>query len=197
MKKILIPIVAVFLVALLIVGATYSFFVAGSSGNNGGSVANSIGYNIIFTKGANLIGDIEPSISYDENRYVSANVRVSTNSAMPSVDVYINIESISQNLGISALKWKVEATKGGNSVTLSSTTGDFASCSHNNVTGPCQTGDKIYVARDYVLDTVDTLFKVYIWLDGNMISTNISDAVLNASLGAETRSFTGVDNIVG
>ncbi len=191
MKKILVSVIAVLFIAILTVGVTYSFFLVSASGNTSKVAGNAISHNIIFTKGANLTGSLDPSNSRDNSMYTSASIRVTSNSTKPLVDVYINIENIASELGISALKWEVEATKGGNSVTLSPTSGDFASCSHNSVLGSCVTGDRIYVASGYELDTVDTEFKVYIWLDGNEINTDISNATLNASLGAEISKFTG------
>lgn len=192
MKKILISVIGVMLIALLTVGVTYSFFLTSASGNASKVAGNSAGYDIVFTKVRDLSGEIEPTSQRSNDMYANVKIRVTNTSALVAANLYIDIEEISSEIATSALKWELVGTKSGNSITLNPSSGDFASCNHSGTLGACQDGDRLYILKNYVLDTVDSDFVLYIWLDGNMIFDDVSDAVFNASVGADNVNFTGV-----
>lgn len=191
MKKIILSIVAVLCITLLVSGGTYAYFIISTNGNTNGVASSANQFNIIFTKGEELSGTLDPSDSRNDSMKASANIRLATGATRATVNVYLNVEEISSSLSNGSLKWEVEAKKNGNSVTISPSSGDFTACAYNNTTRACQDGDKLYIVRDYLLDYVDTEFTVYIWLNDSLVSTSVADAVFNASIGADTGEFTG------
>lgn len=191
MKKIIFSILAVLLIALLTVSVTYSFFLSNANGNNQKVASNSSGYNIIFTKVSDFDGELDPTTERNEDVYSVVKMKVTSNTARVNANLYINIENISSSIATGALTWEVVATKGGNSVTISPSSGNFASCDHNGTIGACQSGDKLYIVNNYLLDYTDTEFTVYIWLNASLLTGSVTDAVFDASIGADTTKFTG------
>ena len=191
MKKIILSIVGVLCVALIIVGATYAYFLTGVNGNSGLAAGNATNYDIIFTKVSDFEGTLDPGTTRNDDVYSVVRIKVAGNTARVEANLYINIENISSSIATSALKWEFVATKNGSNVTITPSSGDFASCNHGGILEACESGDKLYIVTNYLLDYTDTEFTVYIWLDANLLDGNVADAVLEASIGADTENFTG------
>lgn len=194
MKKLMFSILAVFSIALLVVGATYAYFTFVISANNM-AIGNSDKFNIVFTSVQDLTGDLEVSDSRSESMKSIVRVKAASGSVLPTVNLYISIDSISESLASNALVWEIVGTKNNQSITISPSSGDFTTCTHpNGTTGTCQAGDKLYILEDYLLDYIDSEFTVYIWLDGNVATSSLTDATISASIGVETEEFTGTNS---
>lgn len=194
MKKYWLSIVIVLSTILLVVGATFAYFSFSIRANNN-ITADASNMSIIFTPGDELTEVVDPSSSRDNRIKTTASIRAVNGAVKPNANLYLNIEDISSSLTSGALVWEVEAVKNNQSVTLSPSSGTFENCMHNGVSGACVAGDKLYIVTDYELDYVDTEFTIYIWLDSSNISESVSDAVFNASIGADTEEFTGIVKI--
>ncbi len=186
-------IIAAVMVVLLTIASTYAFFITSTVGNENSVAAIGNTFDIIFTKDTKLTGPLDPSSSRNDNIKSSVKLRAANESVKPMVNIYINIEEISSVLRGDILIWEVEATKNNQTVSLNPTSGTFNECIHNDISGPCQDGDKLYIVKNYLLDNVDTQFDVYIWLDESEIVSSVADAVFTASIGAETSDdITGI-----
>ena len=167
MKKLVIYVIAILLVVIVTVSGTYAYFVATISSNSNSVLTNSSKLEVIYTGDTSIktenasekgYGILNLVNSKEEGYILNPTIKLSNDSVDAEADVYILVNEIGQNLATEAFNWEVYRTFNNNQTFISS--GTFAGA---------QAEDKIYVDREYRLSTEETVYNIYIWLDGNKI----------------------------
>lgn len=177
MKKTVIYITAVILIIAITVGATYAFFTASIESNK--ITSNSTVLDVIYSGGTHIDGKINLVSSKEKGLSTTVSIRFSQDSVQEAGDIYMDIEKITENLSIPGFKWEIYGYK--NNELVYSGTGTFDGK---------KTSDVITLVNDYEIDYVDTLFTIYIWLDGNMVGNEVLGGEFKAYIGAKTEHFT-------
>ena len=178
MKKIILSIVAILLVATLIDAGTYAYFVFTiNSGNIFMSSLSNIA--VIYTKDVNITGELKPVSSYKEGNKATIKIKLDNDSVDAKADIYIYVDEIGRDIASNALKWELFRTYQG--IESFVARGTFAGASEES---------KIYVDRDYRLNTEETSYTVYIWLDGSLTGNEVLGESLVGYIGAEAEHIT-------
>lgn len=168
------------LIIITTVGATYAYYSMAVSGNNNVQ-ANSEKYEIIYQGGEHITGEIPVTANKDGGKNTMVQIGLGQGSAAASANIYIKIESITNNLAIAGFKWEVYRINGANEIYVNS--GDFSGY---------KTGDQIPIVNNYQLSETITKFKIYIWIDGNNSDSSINGGSFDGYVGANTDILTGI-----
>lgn len=187
MKKIILYITITFLLAIIISGATYAFF--SSTVSTKKITTNSDKFEVIYTGGTDIGGNLTMVNSKEEGKKSTVNIRITEDSIVGLANIYIQIDQITSNLANEALRWEVY--KNYNSTESFVSSGNFTYCKSGDTQKKCSSGDKLYLVKDYKLSTTNTAFTIYIWLDGNKATSEVIGGFLKGYIGAETENVTG------
>lgn len=162
---------------ILISGFTYAFFTASTNKENvsGNTGKLDISYNI----SENITGTFIPSASREDGLKSKATAKINSGSLPAAFNIYIT-PTIIDGLTIEALKWEVEGIS--NNSVVYTNSGNFSKAS---------AGTPIKIVDGYALKSVDTVFNIYIWIDGNMIASAISNKRFSAKVTADSVPITG------
>ncbi|MGM9881914.1 MAG: hypothetical protein ACI31S_03610 [Bacilli bacterium] len=176
-KKMIIIITLVVLGIFLIAGITYAYIasVTNEESINTGSGKLDISFDITES----ITGNLVASSGRDDGIIAVANAKLNADSVAGIINIYIT-PTVIDGLAISALKWEVEGLNDSSIVYTAS--GDFSSANVN---------EAIKIVDGYELKSTVTTFNIYIWLDGSMISTDISGNRFAANLSGDSVPITG------
>ena len=192
MRRMILSILSVIMLAVVTVSATYAYYQSSVNGTTNSVGASSNEFDVIYTGGNQLSGQLQVASSRSENFKTTVSIRLAPNSTLAKANLYIKISEISSVLASDMLVWEVVAQNNGESVTLTPSRGDFTTCTHSNgTTGTCQSGDKLYIVTNYNLLYTDTDFTIYVWINGDKATNAVVGASFSASVGAETENLTG------
>ena len=178
MKKIIIYIIAVFLLIIITVAGTYAYFV--STINSGNSLAGSSSkLEVLYTGDTAITGVLNLVNSKEEGKQATVKIQLSNESVDAKADIYIQVNEIGTDIASDALNWELYRTHKGTETFVARGTFDGVS-----------SGNKIYVDRNYRLSTEETSYTVYIWLDGNKIGNEAVGERLEGYIGAEAEHIT-------
>ena len=172
----------ILLTTFTILGSTYAYFRVSTSGQDNSVRSNSAKYEIIYTGGTHINGEMEVTSSKEGGYNTTVQIGVSQNTTIPiKADIYIDITQISTNMAVEGFVWEAYRLNGTQEIFVKK--GNFAGK---------KVGDKINVVEGFSLSQTLTPFKVYFWIDGNKTDDSI---VLNSNfegyLGAKTYQLTG------
>ena len=170
-------IVGVILGIFLIAGFAYAYIV---SVTNEESVDTGSGkLDIAFDITESITGNLIASSRREEGLIAVANAKLNGDSVPAALNLYIT-PTVIDGLAISALKWEVEGLN--NSTLVYTSSGDFSGATAD---------EAIKIVDGYELKSTVTTFNIYIWLDGSMISTDISGKRFAADLSGDSVPITG------
>lgn len=188
MKKTILYTAIILLLTIITISGTYAYLTASvNSGNN--IVTEGHNFEVIYTGGTNIEGSLNLVSRKEDGLNTTVNIRVSEDSVLGKANIYIQVEEISEKIATEALKWEVYKTFDG--VQSLVDTGTFLDCEGETATKKCESGDRLYIVKDYKLSATNTAFTVYIWLDGNLIGNEAIGASFNGYIGAESENITG------
>ena len=178
-KQIIYTIIGIALIAVAITGSTYAYL--SSTINSRDDVnANSSNLNIVYSGS----GSFNETISIVSNRNEGSSTTISmytaNNSVSPLINLYINIESMTDNLAVEGFIWEVCAIRE-NEPTV---------CNDGNFFGyDATTNNVVTIMSNYRLTTVPTTFIIYLWLDGSKISGTLDNAQFSGYIDARSENF--------
>ena len=180
-------IVFVILLILVIGGATYAFFLGSIKGTNNVNT-NSKKFEILFTGDESLAGNLYMTSSKTDDYKRTVKVKTGQGSVQAKLNLYINIEEISENLAVQGFVWEVYGYQNGTQVFSNS--GTFAGKS-------ADTGNNIidltdFTTHPYTITEDETTFDVYLWLDGSKVDGDILGTTFRGNIGARSENFTGI-----
>ena len=179
-KKRIAIIVFVLLLTITVVGSTYAFFTA--TVNSSGVDTSGSKFEVIYTGGTDIGGPISLSSQKVEESSTSVNIKIGQGSVKANATLYIKIEEISEVLAVPGFIWEVYGYKNSEQVYYKKGNFDGLNATNNNV---------VNIVENYQLTEENTEFKVYIWLDGNMVGNEVMNASFKGQIGAKTENFTG------
>ncbi len=187
-KTILYPIlITIFLVIIAVIGSTYAYYSLVTYGNNRTVSANSEKYEVVYTGGTHINGETcEMNIvaSKEEGCHTDVNIGISNGvNVTVNANLFINVESISNELKTAGFKWEVYRVAGQTETLVSS--GNFASIPNNN---------QITILTNEPLSTSLKTFRIYFWIDGNLTDNSVAGKSFDGYIGANTEVLTGIVN---
>lgn len=190
MKKGIIYISVILLLAIVTSGATYAYLTAVT--NSGTNTVSTSGAKIevVYSGGTAIEGPISMSLDKSGGLNTTVNIRITENSVAAKANLFINVNQITSSLATDALIWEVYKTVDGVESFVGS--GTFLDCKATDGVKQCASGDKLYIVNDYLLSTTDTAFTVYIWLNGDKAGNEVLGATFKGTIGAESEEFTGI-----
>lgn len=182
MKNTIYLVISLTVLALLTVGATYAFYTSSASSTS--SEISSSNFEVIYNDNPNSGSEINGNINVISKKEegaleTSVNIRMGEGSVDAKANLYINVEEITENLEIEGLIWEVYGYR--NSNLTYSNTGNFSGV---------ETGDVVNIVNDYLLTEDDTVFTIYLWLDGNKTDSSVVGGKFRGKIGANTEFFT-------
>ena len=155
-KQIIYTIIGISLIAVIITGSTYAYL--SSTINSRDDVnANSSNLNIVYSGSGSFNETISIVSNRNEGSSTTITMYTANNSVSPLINLYINIENMTENLAIEGFIWEVCAVR--SSETPVCNDGDFSEYDDT-------TNNVITILSNYRLTTVPTTFTIYLWLDG-------------------------------
>lgn len=130
---------------------------------------------IVYDKGQDVTGSLEPSVDKAGGLNVTVKIRKTESSVDALGSISLIIREMDEELSVSGLKWEVYKT------------GQQEVFSKGTFEG-VETGDTIDLVQDYELISEDTEFTVYIWLSGNETDNTVLDKLLDAYIEGSARS---------
>ena len=181
MKKAMIYSLIMLVLIGVISGSTYAFFSASTNPNNSNNL-NSGGskIEIIYTGGTEITGPINLTADKTGGLNTTVHIRRTAESEPVKAIIYLNIETLTNTLAVDGFVWEIYGVKSGTQVY--SRTGTFKNAEENS---------EIVLVENYQVDTVDTDFTIYIWLDGNKVSNEVLGAEFSGYIGARSENYTG------
>ena len=185
----------IFLLIILVSGGTYAYFIATVSSNTNAVNLNSKNYNVVYSGGRSLEGNLDMSTDKSGGLSTTVTIKMSEDSVLPNASIYMDINNISNNLlgngnpWQGALKWEIYAYDSSSHL-ISSNTGDFLKCSSTG-NQKCSSGSKLYMLKNQKLAYTDITYYVYVWLDASLADNGANMASLRGYIGAETDQYTG------
>ena len=179
MKKQIIYIIGVLLVAIIIVGSTYAFLNAMVTAPDEVN-ANSSNLNIVYSGSGSFNETISIVSNRNEGSSTTINMYTANNSVSPLINLYINIQTMTPNLAIEGFVWEVCAVRGS----------ETPECNSGNFSGyDSTTNNVVPIVSNYRLTTENTAFTIYLWLDGSKINTSLSGATFSGYIDARSENF--------
>jgi len=154
---------------------TYAWFQTAVLTDDLQNVSASGKLDIIYDKGQDITGSLEPSLDKSEGLNATVKIRKTEASVDALGSISLIIEDMDTELSVPGLKWEVYKT--GQEIVFSQ--GTFEGL---------ESGDTIELVKDYKLITEDTEFTVYIWLSGEETDNKVLDKLLDAYIEGSARS---------
>lgn len=167
----------VILGSILISGFTYAYFTA--STNKEKVTGNTGKLDISYNISENITGTFIPSTSREDGLKSMATAKINSGSIPAAFNIYIT-PTVIDGLTIEALKWEVEGIS--NNSVVYTNSGNFSKAT---------VGTPIKIVNNYALKSVDTVFNIYIWIDGNLLTSSIGDKRFSAKITADSVPITG------
>lgn len=178
-KQLTYTIIGVLLLTFVIASSTYAFFSSAFSGNNN---LNAVSSNMdIVYSGSGSFSDTMTIVANKEEGYrKTISMHTTNDSVHPKINLYINIENITDNLKIEGFVWEICAERGT----------ETPICNNGNFSGyNSTTNNSVPILTNYSLTTENTNFKIYIWLDGSKINTSLTGASFSGYINAISENF--------
>ncbi len=180
MKKIIdgaVAVVAVITIMVLTFGATYAWFISSTKTDNV-DLVKSGKLDIVYNKGNDVVdGELVPSSSKDVGIKTSVTIRRTEDSVNGLATITLHLDEFPEVLKTSALKWEVYQNINGETTLYKQ--GDFRSATQ---------GGTIDIVTDYQVATSDTIFTLYIWLDGSGVGNEVIGATFKGHLTSSAYS---------
>lgn len=177
MKKFIdnsVAIVSVLTIMLITFGATFAWYTSTRESTNE-DLIKSGKLDIVYDKGEDVEGELIPSSSKDVGIKTSVTIRKTETSVNGLATMSLVIDTLPLELRSDALNWEVYR----NGETSPYKTGNFANVDE---------GDTINIVEDYELTTSDTVFTLYIWLDGTKAGNEVMGKSFEGHLTASAYS---------
>ena len=186
-NKVWYTIAFVTLLVFVIAGATYAFFLGSIKGTN---IVNtdSKKFEILFTGDESLTGNLYMTSSKTDNYKRTVTVKTGQGSVQAKLNLYINIEEISENLAVQGFVWEVYGYQSDTQVFSNSGTfaGKSAAIGNNTI----DLTD--FTTHPYTITEDETTFDVYLWLDGSKVDDSVLGSTFKGTIGARSENFTGI-----
>ena len=169
----MISILIVVTICIVTFGITYAWFVSLKSIDVNELSSGKL--EIIYDNGQDVTGTLRPSTSKENGLVATVKIRRTTDSVLGLGTITLNVIDIAPELSISGLKWELYK----DSDTLPISNGTF-----DGVTSDSQ----IKLISDYELLTSDTVFTIYIWLNGEEVGNSVMNKSFSAYINASARS---------
>ena len=187
MKKSLIyTIIVVVCIALITISGTYAFFMFTINGSTPTNTASS-NFEISYVGGGSTFDGPLNLVSTKEDGYKKTlKLKVVNGSVDAKLNLYIQIESISQNLAVEAFKWEIYGYNSSSQqvYTNSGTFDGYSASAGSNIVN--------LVNYDYTLTSNETTFDIYLWLDVNEDVNNVFGGTFTGHIAARTEQFSGI-----
>ena len=185
-KQFVYTIIGVLLLAIFTVGGTYAFYVLTVSGNKPVNT-NSSKFEIVYVGGGSTFDGPLNLVTKKEDGYKKTlKINVANGAVQAKLNLYLQIEEISQNLAIDAFKWEIYGYNSSGTQVYTKTgtfTGYSAEDGHNIVN---------LVNYDYTLTSDQTTFDIYLWLDIRDADNSVLGTSFKGHIAAQTEQFTGI-----
>ena len=188
-KKITIVTIVVFVVGLIITGASYAFWSWTSNVNKNVvfNVASNLKNYIVYNEGESAFtGELNVSNNYQTNSIHSTISIYKTTNVNLLATIHMDVNQIGPNMKQStALKWVV--TEG--------TTSNVGSVlAKGNFIGT-NNGDTLTLVPDLVVSTTETFYTIWIWLDASQNpSSNLTGETLDTNVWVEVNQVEGAED---
>lgn len=170
------------LLGIATVGATYAFYSASASSNNNSVAAEASPFEVIYTGGTEINGNMPITSDKTEAFKTTVNIRIADNSVNALSNLYINIENISNELQVEGFVWELYGYK--NNTQIYYKKGNFEGYNSTN-------NNKVPLISNYQTDKTNTSFTLYLWIDGNKTGNEVIGTSFKGYIGASTEQFTG------
>lgn len=167
----IITILVVSTICLVVFSITYAWFLAGKESSDINNAATGGKLDIIYQNGQDITGNLYPSKTNESALYTTVTIKKSSTSVDALATVTLNVETISENLAVSAFKWEVYQ----NNNVVPINTGTFEGVTSNS---------KIKLIDKYLVTTTDTTFTIKLWVNGDETTNSISNQSIEAYIDA-------------
>ena len=172
-------VLGVILFIALVAGATYALFRFATESGNIGVASDKIDIDYTISN-ANLSGTLFPDTSRSGGLMESVTARLNAGSAPASLNIYITPTVIS-GISPSALEWEVDVIDASSNI-INHYSGNLSGAVVNNA---------ITVVNDYALSSNLLTFNIYVWLNGDNLTSINSNNQFIAKISADTTPITG------
>lgn len=177
MKKFIdnsVAIVGVLTIMLVTFGITFAWFVSTRESSNEDLIASGK-LEIVYDKGEDVQGELIPSSNKDVGINTSVTISKTQTSVNGLATISLTIDTLPLELRTDALNWEVYR----NGENTPYQTGNFANVNE---------GDVINIVEDYEVTTSDTIFTLYLWLDGTKAGNEVMGKTFEGHLSASAYS---------
>lgn len=181
MKKIIIYATVLLLVTVITVSGTYAFFAATTTTGN----MNNMGTHQVqvrYSGDVKIDGFIDLARNKEEGFRRTVKIGKADDSVPVTASIYIYLANISEGFANKALKWEIYEVNGEEEVPIENGTGTFEGY---------QSGDKIYMIKNFELSEDLKEYAIYLWLNGHEAGNEVIGASLTGYIGAESSIVTG------
>lgn len=182
-KYTIIIVVAVLIGTVLISGATFAYLQGQTKEEINVNTVNGkieINYRVVDE----ISGKLAPAISKEDGLSGTMVASLTQKSIPAAINIYLTPTAL-DGLNISALRWEAYGTRSGSTTKICSNSGSFENSTVN-------TSIKVISGCD--LNTSDTTFKIYIWLDSSLITDatgNLNGKKFDAIISADSVEVVG------
>lgn len=169
--------------AILISGATFAYLQSQTGEQINVNTKNGkieIDYKVVNP----ITGSLSPATSKENGLSGTITANLTASSIPAAINIYLTPTSLT-GLNISALRWEAYGTVAGSTDSVCSNSGNFSGSTINT---------PIKVINGCDLSTETTTFKVYIWLDGSLITEETGSLVgkkFEATISADSVEVIG------
>lgn len=177
--------ISLLVIAVSIIGSTYAYYSLTATGTNRAVSTSSKKYEIVYRGGTdidssncqmNIVASKEGGCNTIVEFGLGSDVDMAING-----NLFINIDSISDELKIEGFKWEVYQLNGTTETKVSS--GNFKTIPANN---------QIQILTNQPLSTTIAKYKIYLWIDGNLTGNDVVNTSFRGYIGANTEAITGI-----
>ena len=179
MKKILIYLTTLFLIAVFTIAGTYAYF-SGFVTRQKAVESGTHQIQVIYSGAEPIEGEIELTVEKTEDMRRELTIALDENSLAAAANFYIHADKIDPGISRPGFKWEFYEVKGEEEEFISS--GTFENLKSN---------ERIYMKNGLVLSTEVRKFAVYFWANGHEVGNEAVDQVFMGYVGAETEPVTG------
>ena len=179
MKKTIIYVIILLVVAALSISGTYAFFSTMTQNSNAVDTG-SHQLQVQYSGDVAISGEIELVRTKEEGFRRELNIGLSPNSVPAAANFFLRVDEITEGFQHKALKWEIYELKDGKEEYIKS--GNFLNITSNSTQ---------YIAENQMLSTTSRTFVVYLWLYGEEAGNEVIGAKLVGYIGAETENISG------
>ena len=180
-------IITVLAIVVAIIGSTYAYYSLVATGSNKNVSTSSKKYEIVYRGGTNIdSSNCTMNVVASKEGGCSTTVEFGLGSGVDVAvkgNLFINVDSISDELKIAGFKWEVYKVTGNTETRLSY--GDFSSIPASN---------QIQILSNETLSTTVGQYKIYFWIDGNLTGNSVANGSFRGYIVASTETLTGIVN---